>query len=87
MNQPDLFRPERPVPPPRPMDPALARKHLNRTLNIARAAERMPWGPIDAKYWADMFPKLARLLPGEEAAALQAAFTAELERLRAISHR
>ncbi|MBA3811916.1 MAG: hypothetical protein H0X27_09830 [Caulobacteraceae bacterium] len=62
----------------------MARKHLNRELNVARAAQRMPWGPADTDYWVEMFPKLARALPVEEAAVLQAAFTAELERLRAV---
>jgi hypothetical protein len=84
MSQLDLFAVERSAPAPRPANPAFVRKHLNRLLNIARAAERMPWNAADADSWAERFPRLAQSLPAEEGEALREAFAAELARLRSL---
>ena len=81
MSQLNLFQPERQAPEPRPSNPALVRKHLNRLLRLARAAERMPWGPAETRTWTELFPKLAQSLPPEEGQALRDAFAAELARL------
>ena len=85
MNQPNLFRAARPAPTHRPSSPAFVRKHLNRILNIASAAERMPWTPADAEKWAELFPRLAQSLPAEEGDTLQEAFATELIRLKALA--
>jgi hypothetical protein len=82
MSQLNLFEPERAIPEPRPSNPAFIRKNLNRVLNIARAAEIMPWNAADEAHWESFFPKLASLLPQEEGAALDLAFKNELARLR-----
>jgi hypothetical protein len=82
MSQLNLFKPERAVPEPRPSNPAFVRKHLNRVLNLARAAERMPWNPSEAENWAELFPRLTQSLPPDEGQALREAFAAELARLR-----
>lgn len=83
MSQLNLFTPAQPVVERRPTDPAFARKHLNRLLREAKAAERMPWSPPDTRQWRTLFPQLAQVLPAEEAQELCAAFEAELSRLEA----
>jgi hypothetical protein len=82
MSQLDLFQAERQAPQPRPSSPAFVRKHLNRLLNVARAAERMPWSAAEAENWAKLFPRLSQSLPSEEGEALRVAFAAELGRLK-----
>jgi hypothetical protein len=84
MHQLNLFEVERPAPAPRPPNIPYIRKNLNRVLATARAAQIMPWNPVNQSHWESFFPKLAELLPPEEGAALCEAFAAELARLRAI---
>jgi hypothetical protein len=82
MSQLPLFDSRPAEQPPREPDLDYIRKHLNRLLRTARKAERMPWTPARTKSWEGFFPELAALLPEEEGKALQAEFTAQLERLR-----
>jgi len=82
MSQLNLFQSPRAEPTPRPVNPDFVRKHLHRLLNLARAAERLPWNPAEAQSWAELFPQLTQSLPPEEGAMLREAFAAELERLR-----
>lgn len=85
MSQLQLFRPERPDPPPRRApDPSYTRKSLNRLLRTVRDAEIMPWSEGEAQSWAKLFPELAASLPEEEARALIGEFSTELLRLRAV---
>lgn len=81
MSQLNLFQPARPEPTPRPSNPEFVRKHLHRLLNLARAAERMPWSAAEAQSWAELFPQLTQSLPPEEGQQLRDAFAAELARL------
>jgi hypothetical protein len=78
-----LFEAERPAPAPPPPNIPYIRKHLNRVLATARAAQIMPWNPARERHRESFFPQLARLLPPEEGAALREAFAAEIVRLRA----
>jgi hypothetical protein len=81
MTQMNLFEPQRRRAEAAPSDPAFVRKHLTRALNTARAAQFMPWAPVDAQDWARKFPELAKALPPEEGEALTLAFAEELARL------
>ncbi|MDX5332139.1 MAG: hypothetical protein LPK04_13170 [Caulobacteraceae bacterium] len=81
MTQLNLFQTKPPEPAPRPADPAFVRKHLLRLVNLARAAERLPWSPAETESWVRLFPQLTTSLPPEEGRALQDAFDAELKRL------
>ena len=81
MTQLNLFQTERPVPEPRPSNPAFIRKHLIYELNKAREAIRVPWAAAEAQAWVTRFPKLAEVLPADEAEELTTAFAAELARL------
>jgi hypothetical protein len=81
MDQLNLFEAERPIPAPRPPNLPYIRKHLNRILATARAAQVMPWGPVNQRQWETFFPELAALLPVEEGSALCEAFASELSRL------
>ncbi|MER8367840.1 hypothetical protein [Mesorhizobium sp. M1348] len=83
MNQLSLFEPEHAVTAPRAPNVAYIRKHLNRLLQLARKAERLPWSGAEAASWEKLFPELTLLLPREEGEALRAAFASELERLKA----
>lgn len=86
MSQLQLFRPERPDPPPRrPPDPTYIRKSLNRLLRLVRDAQILPWSEGEAESWEKLFPELAAWLPSDEADMMKAEFAAELARLRAIS--
>jgi hypothetical protein len=81
MSQLNLFQPEAPPVARRPANPAFMRKHLNRLVNMARRAERLPWSVPEAQSWARRFPELTKSLPEDEARTLIEAFTAELARL------
>ncbi len=86
MSQLNLFKAERHEIAPRPSNPEFVRKHLLRLLNLARAAERLPWSPAEARSWAELFPKLTESLPADEGQALREAFSAELARLDESLH-
>lgn len=85
MAQLNLFESEPAIAAPAPPNPVFVRKHLIRLLNIARAAERMPWKQSDAANWETFFPRLAQSLPNGEGEALEIAFATELKRLRAVT--
>lgn len=79
MNQLSLFsEPAEPVWRP---DPERVRARLARILDEARGAAAMPWDPAQASLYRTIFPDMTRWLPEAEAAALLAAFEAELARL------
>lgn len=59
------------------------RKRLHAMLTTARAAARMPWDARRARVNALLFHNMANWLPEHERDSLRAAFTRELERLRA----
>ena len=63
--------------------PARARAKLTTLLEIARAAQHMPWPEREARMWQTVFPQMANWLPDDEASQLSVAFTRELERLKA----
>lgn len=63
-------------------DPEKVRRRLNALLEIARAAERMPWPERDARMWQMVFPNMANWLPTDEAAQLRFAFARQMERLQ-----
>ena len=83
MTQFDLFKAQRVIPEPAPLDPVLIRKHLFRALRRISAAQQLPWHGAELERWTREFPQLATVLPPEEAEPMIAAFTRELERLRA----
>ena len=85
MSQLHLFRAECPEPVRRPPDLAYIRRSLNSFLRLARDAEVMPWSESETESREQQFPKLAALLPAEEAEALTSAFLGELNRLRTAS--
>jgi hypothetical protein len=86
MNQLKLFRSERREPSQdRSSDPVYIRKSLIRLLRIAREAQIMPWSEAETESWEKLFPELAALLPGEEAAELTSDFKNELARLRSVA--
>ena len=58
------------------------RERLNRMLDEARRASKMPWDARTARSYERAFPQFANWLPAEEADALCAAFREELEQLR-----
>jgi hypothetical protein len=58
------------------------RDELEATLALARGAVRLPWPDLTRATLAELrFHSIARWLPGGEAAALRAAFEAEMARL------
>ena len=82
MSQLSLFDAARKPEEPRPPNLDFIRKNLKRLLRTARDAEVMPWSEGEAQSWERRFPEIAALLGPEEGPALEAAFRAELERLR-----
>jgi hypothetical protein len=64
-------------------DPDRMRELLHGLLAEARAAERMPWPPVNAELYRMLFPQIASCLPEEEGARLRREFEAELARLEA----
>lgn len=82
MSQLSLFDAEKQPAEPRPPNLDFIRKNLKRILRIAERAEVMPWSEGEAESWERRFPEVAALLGPEEGPALEAAFKAELERLR-----
>ncbi len=79
--QPDLFD----ALPPASTAPApeTIRARLHALLETARTAAKMPWEPQRERVNALLFHNMANWLPEAERDALRAAFTAELDRLRA----
>ena len=59
------------------------RELLHGLLAEARAAQRIPWPPVNAELYRVLFPELTFCLPEEEAAWLRREFAAELARLEA----
>lgn len=59
------------------------RELLEGLLAEARAAQAMPWPPLNARLYRMLFPQLAGWLPEAEGARLQREFEAELARLEA----
>lgn len=78
--QHDLFGASEPVL-DAPMTAAEIRAELERVLAELRAAEAMPWPVKRMLETETMFPDHAARLPGEEGAALVAAFEIEMRRL------
>jgi hypothetical protein len=68
--------------PPPPDFVERIRAELEATLATARRAELLPWPDLTRATLAELrFNSIAGWLPGEEAAALRAAFDAEMARL------
>lgn len=63
--------------------PEEIRARLHKLLATARAAARMPWPQQQAEVNAIIFRQMANWLPEPEREELRAAFTAEMDRLRA----
>lgn len=86
--QPDLFLPdpqpelleEAPAQARRP-DPEEIRLQLLALLQMARAAETMPWPERDARMWQIAFPQMTNWLPPDEAHQLKLEFAREIQRL------
>lgn len=81
MRQPDLF-----AAPPRsteraPPNLSFIRKSLGARLRLLRAAEIVPWSDYETSQQVIHFPRLAALLPAEEAQEAIDAFFRELDRL------
>lgn len=85
MSQLSLFQSDSPAPERRPVNLDYVRKHLNRVVRLAQAAERMPWSVVETQSWERQFPELAKLLPDEEGARLYELFEAEIRRLRIVT--
>lgn len=68
-----------------PSDPKTIRGRLNDLLGTLRAAETMPLSERDARMWRAVVPNMTRWLPEDEAEAIRAAFTHEMERLSAAA--
>jgi len=64
-------------------DAGRMRELLHGLLAEARAAQRIPWPPVNAELYRVLFPELTFCLPEEEAAWLRREFAAELARLEA----
>lgn len=79
--QGDLFGPVS-APTYRP-DPDKVRSRLDKILSEARAAEKLPWQPIQLSLYRTIFPQMTNWLPDDEARQLRFEFEAELERLQA----
>ncbi len=77
--QPDLFD----AIPQVPSGPAPEAIRARLLLETARAAAKMPWEPQRERVNALLFHNMANWLPEPERDALRAAFTIELDRLRA----
>lgn len=89
LQQADLFAEQPRVAPKRQFEPSAEfvdriRSELRATLAEARGAELLPWGDLTKATLVELrFKSIMRWLPEAEAAALWAAFDAELERLYA----
>jgi hypothetical protein len=94
-SQPDLFAEQETAPEalasmaPDQVPPdfvARIRDELEATLLLVRQAQALPWPDLTRATLAELrFNSIARWLPEGEAAALQAAFEAEMARLYAIA--
>jgi hypothetical protein len=60
-----------------------ARELLHSILTEARAAETMPWAPVNARLYRTLFPQMTFWLPEDEGAQLRFEFETELARLEA----
>jgi hypothetical protein len=84
MRQPSLFDPPQ-TSEPRPVNVEFIRKNLLARLRTLRQAEVMPWHPVDMEHWEKEFPRLARHLPEAERKDMVAAFSREVDRLKALA--
>lgn len=66
-------------------DPEKMRALLHDLLAEVRAAETMPWPPVNAGLYRTLFPQLTFWLPEEEGAQLRFEFETELARLDAAA--
>jgi hypothetical protein len=64
-------------------DPDKTRALLLGLIAEARAAERMPWPPVNAELYRMLFPQMTSCLPEDEGARLRLEFETELARLEA----
>jgi hypothetical protein len=64
-------------------DPEEMREWLCSLLAEARAAETMPWPPVNTRLYRMLFPRITSWLPEDEGAQLRFEFEAELARLEA----
>lgn len=64
-------------------NPEQMRELLRGLLAEARAAETMPWPPLNATLYRTLFPQLSFWLPEDEGAQLRFEFETELARLEA----
>jgi hypothetical protein len=67
------------------LDPNEMRAHLHALLAEARAAQTMPWPPVNASLNRQLFPQMTLWLPEEEGAHLRSEFEAEMARLDAAA--
>jgi hypothetical protein len=66
-------------------DPEKMRALLHDLLAEARAADTIPWSPVDSGLYRTLFPQLTFWLPEEEGAQLRFEFETELARLDAAA--
>jgi len=64
-------------------DPDQMREWLHSLLAEARAAQTMPWPPLNTKLYRMLFPQITVWLPEDEGAQLRFQFETELARLEA----
>jgi hypothetical protein len=64
-------------------NPDQMRELLRGLLAEARAAQAMPWPPVNARLYRMMFPQMTFWLPEDEGAQLRFEFETELARLEA----
>jgi hypothetical protein len=67
------------------LDPNEMRAKLHALLAEARAAQTMPWPPMNAKLYRQLFPQMTFWLPEEEGAQLRFEFETEMARLDAAA--
>ncbi|WP_146190675.1 hypothetical protein [Marinicauda salina] len=82
MSQGELFSPNEQKRPARPSAETV-RNRIRAVLDQLRESERLPWTDDELRNWRTVIPQMTGWLPEEEAAALQAEFFAEIERLGA----
>ena len=67
------------------LNPDEMRAKLHTLLAEARAAQTMPWPPVNAKLYRQLFPHMTYWLPEEEGAQLRFEFETEIARLDAAA--
>ncbi len=61
------------------------RSKFHALLAQARAAQTMPWPPVNAKLYRQLFPQMTCWLPEGEGAQLRFEFETEMTRLHAAA--